>query len=193
MGSKIARRSLYLKERRCAGVAVLSDADILQALRSGGMNVEPFVESNLTPNGLDLRIAEVLIPDSSPDPVRTGTAIVPPRARFLVSTLERVRLGPALAGQLWIRSSYARRGILAAFGKVEAGFDGTLTIGCFNAAAQEVTLPIGDRFCQMAFEPLSSPAAKVYSQRSGTYQGQRGVTLAREGGGSEARAGAPFK
>jgi dCTP deaminase len=97
-----------------------------------------------------------------------------------VSTLERVRLGPALAGQLWIRSSYARKGILAAFGKVEAGFDGTLTIGAFNAAAQPVAIPIGERFCQLAFEPLSSPAAKVYAQRSGNYQGQRGVTLARE-------------
>lgn len=161
-------------------MAVLSDGDILEAMRRGELLVEPFREDALTPNGLDLRVAEVLLPDQGPEPIRSGTAAIPPHARFLVSTAERVRFGPQLAGQLWIRSSYARKGFLAAFGKVEAGFDGTLTIGAFNAAAQPVPLPIGERFCQLAFEPLSSPAAKVYAQRSGNYQGQRGVTLAKE-------------
>jgi dCTP deaminase len=161
-------------------MAVLSDADILGALQRGELLVEPFREDSLTPNGLDLRVAEVLVPDRDSAPVREGTAMVAPFARFLVSTTERVRLGPQLAGQLWIRSSYARKGVLAAFGKVEAGFDGTLTIGAFNASAQPLALPIGERFCQLAFEPLSSPAQKVYAQRSGNYQNQRGVTLARE-------------
>jgi dCTP deaminase len=161
-------------------MAVLSDADIVEARRRGELAVEPWLESNLTPNGLDLRVAEVLVPDTGGEPVRSGTAQVPGQARFLVSTLERVRLGPSLAGQLWIRSSFARRGVLAAFGKVEAGFDGTLTVGCFNAGRQPLGLPIGERFCQLAFEPLSSPAAKLYPQRSGSYQGQRGVTLARD-------------
>jgi dCTP deaminase len=161
-------------------MAVLSDADIFEALRRGDLRVEPFREEALTPNGLDLRIAEVLVPDRSPEPVRQGSAEVPPLGRFLVSTAERITLGPALAGQLWIRSSYARRGVLASFGKVEAGFDGTLTIGAFNGAAQPLLLPVGERFCQLALEPLSSPAAKVYAQRSGTYQGQRGITLARD-------------
>jgi dCTP deaminase len=161
-------------------MALLSDRDILLARESGELVVEPWRDEALTPNGVDLRVAEVLVPDVAPEPVRTGQAAIPPQTRFLVSTLERVRLGPQLAGQLWIRSSYARRGVLAAFGKVEAGFDGTLTIGAFNSARQELLLPIGDRFCQLALEPLSSPAAKVYAERSGTYQGQRGVTLARE-------------
>lgn len=161
-------------------MAVLSDAGILEALKRGELLVEPFREDALTPNGIDLRVAEVLLPDDAAQPVHAGVANIPPHARFLVSTAERVRLGPALAGQLWIRSSYARKGLLAAFGKVEAGFDGTLTIGAFNAAAQAVALPIGERFCQLALEPLSSPAMKPYAQRSGNYQGQRGVTLARD-------------
>lgn len=161
-------------------MAVLSDRDLLEGLRRGDWAVEPFREESLTPNGLDLRVAEVLVPDEGPEPVRQGAARIPPQTRFLVSTLERVRLGPGLAGQLWIRSSFARRGVLAAFGKVEAGFEGTLTIGAFNAARQPLELPVGERFCQLALEPLTSPAAKVYAQRSGNYQGQQGVTLARE-------------
>ncbi|HEV8361576.1 MAG TPA: dCTP deaminase, partial [Candidatus Thermoplasmatota archaeon] len=109
-------------------MAVLSDADILAAMRAGDLVVEPFREDALTPNGLDLRVAEVLMPDVEEEPVKlvAGTVHVPGHARFLVSTLERVRLGPALAGQLWIRSSWARKGFLASFGKVEAGFEGTL-------------------------------------------------------------------
>ena len=161
-------------------MVLLSDGDILEALRRGELLVEPFREEALTPNGIDLRIAEVVVPDDGLEPVREGTAQIPGQARFLVSTAERVRLGSALAGQLWIRSSFARRGVLAAFGKVEAGFDGTLTIGGFNASKAPLALPIGERFCQLALEALSSPAVKVYAQRSGTYQGQRGVTLARE-------------
>lgn len=161
-------------------MAVLSDADILAAIRRGEMLIEPFLDASLTPNGVDLRAGEVLLPDQGAEPVRQGVVQVPPHTRFLVSTVERVRLGPGLAGQLWIRSSYARKGFLAAFGKVEAGFDGTLTIGCFNASSQAVPLPLGERFCQLALEPLSSPASRLYAERSGNYQGQRGVTLARE-------------
>jgi dCTP deaminase len=158
---------------------VLSDADILAALRTGALRVEPWEEQHLTPNGVDLRIAEVLVPPAR-EPVRSGEAEVPAMSRFLVATAERVTLGPQLAGQLWIRSSYARRGVLASFGKVEAGFSGTLTLGAFNASGQALRLPVGDRFCQLAFEELSSPAQKVYAQRSGQYQGQQGITLARE-------------
>lgn len=160
-------------------MAVLSDHDLLAAMARGDLRIEPFDPAALTPNGVDLRVAEVLVPASGPDALRTGTAEVPPLARFLVSTRERVALGPTLAGQLWIRSSWARRGALAAFGKVEAGFEGTLTVGCFNASHEALRVPIGDRFCQLALEALSSPAERGYAQRSGAYQGQQGITLAR--------------
>ena len=38
-------------------------------------------------------------------------------------------------------------------------------------------MPIGERFCQMVFETLESGTIKDYSERSGHYQGQTGVTL----------------
>ncbi|HVL88313.1 MAG TPA: dCTP deaminase [Candidatus Thermoplasmatota archaeon] len=160
---------------------VLCDADILAAIKRQDLAIEPFAEASLTPNGYDLRIAELLLPDETgAAPVRDGKVTVPPKARFLVSTLERVTLGPAVTAQLWIRSSFARKGLFASFGKVEAGFSGTLTIGGFNAAAVPIEIPVGDRFCQIAFEELTRPAEKPYVQRSGRYQNQQGVTLARE-------------
>ncbi len=99
-----------------------------------------------------------------------------------MSTAEVVALGPDLAGDLWIRSTWARRGFLASFGKVDAGFEGTLTLGAFNAAEEAVELPIGESFAQITFHELVSRSESPYEERSGAYQGQRGVTLPRSGG-----------
>lgn len=159
---------------------VLSDGTIEELVGTDTLDVEPFEPDNLTPNGLDLRVGEVLLPERDTPPKTEGIAELPPMERFLISTEEVVTLGPSLAGQLWIRSTYARKGVIAAFGKVEAGFSGTLTIACFNSSQEPIELPIGDRFCQIAFEALTDAADALYADRSGNYQGQRGVTLARD-------------
>jgi dCTP deaminase len=162
-------------------MAVLSDRDILARRSAGAAIVAPFEERCLTPNGYDLRVAEVLVPDVSADVVKEGKAVVPPGARFLVSTMERVEMPPDVCGSLWLRSSYARRGVFGSFGKVECGFHGTLTVGGFNASKQPLEVPIGDRFCQLVFERLESLPQKSYVERSGNYQGQSGITLAKDG------------
>jgi dCTP deaminase len=157
-------------------MTVLSDADIEQALQNNTLSIEPFVQKHLTPNGYDLSIEEVFIRKTNQH-IKEGVAVIPPLTWFAVSTKEFVKMGPQITSQLWIRSSYARKGILASFGKVDAGFHGTLTFGCFNASDREVELPIGDRFCQIVFENLESVPKALYHERSGSYQNQRGVTL----------------
>ena len=67
--------------------------------------------------------------------------------------------------------------ISRSFGKVDAGFHGTLTLSAYNASEKEVEIPIGDRFAQIVFEMLITVSAKTYEKRSGNYQGQRGVNL----------------
>ena len=153
---------------------VLSDEAILAAIDAGQLEIEPFDVANLTPNGYDLRIGEVALAGS--EPISEGTLSVPPQTRFAVSTLERVACGPALCGQLWLRSTWARRGVQASFGKVDAGFDGTLTLPGFNSAAEPLELTVGETYCQLVLEALTSPASGSYSDRSGNYQHQRGVT-----------------
>ena len=157
-------------------MAILSDTDIEQAITSGNLGIEPFIEKNLTPNGYDLSIAEVFIRKTD-EHVKEGMASIPPMTWFAISTKEFVKMGPQITSQLWIRSSYARKGIMASFGKVDAGFHGTLTISCFNSNDTEIEIPIGDRFCQIVFEHLSSTPSELYEKKSGTYQNQRGVTL----------------
>ena len=159
---------------------VLSDRDILAAMNTGRVRVEGFRPENLTPNGYDVTIAEVAVLAGEPEPetVKEGVARVPPLTRFAVSTAEVVEFGPAVTASLWLRTTWIRKGVIASFGKIDAGFRGTLTLGAFNAnASGSLELPIGDRFVQVVFEDLTSPAEMTYGERSGRYQDQRGVRL----------------
>ena len=159
-------------------MTILSDEDIQKSVKNSELSIEPFNQKNLTPNGYDLSIDEIYIKKSNQH-INKGIALIPPMTWFAISTKEFVKMGPQISSQLWIRSSYARKGILASFGKVDAGFHGTLTIGCFNSSDQEIEIPIGDRFCQIVFERLSTTPKALYNERSGTYQNQRGITLKR--------------
>jgi dCTP deaminase len=157
-------------------MTILSDIDIKKSLEKSDLSIEPFEDKNLTPNGYDLSIDEIFIKKTN-EHVRNGIAKIPPMTWFAISTKEFIKMGPQLTSQLWIRSSYARKGIMASFGKVDAGFHGTLTISCFNSNDEPLQIPIGDRFCQIVFENLESTPSELYDKKSGTYQNQLGIKL----------------
>jgi dCTP deaminase len=157
-------------------MTLLSDADIKRWLSEGGLVIEPFDEGKLTPNGYDLTIEEVLVPGLDKAPGRR----VPPLKRFVVSTRERIELNGPVSAQLWIRTTWARRGVLASFGRIDAGFRGTLTLAAFNASDEPLEVKAGETFAQVVFEPTAAAVEKSYGQRSGHYQDQKGVTLARD-------------
>ena len=155
---------------------ILSDIDIKNSIKEDELGIEPFIEKNLTPNGYDLSIDEVYIKKTDKH-IKEGLAVIPPLSWFAISTKEFVKMGPWITSQLWIRSSYARKGVMASFGKVDAGFHGTLTISCFNSNDTSLEIPIGDRFCQIVFEKMNSIPSELYDKKSGNYQNQRGIKL----------------
>lgn len=157
-------------------MAILSDGDILWAMKTGKLEIEDFNKENLTPNGYDLTIEEVMIPCKD-EKCTADVAKVPPMTRFVVSTKEYVRFSGEVTAQLWIKTSWARKGVLASFGKIDAGFEGTLTLAAFNSSDKELEIPIGKGFAQMVFERMHSVPLELYEKRSGHFQGQRGVTL----------------
>jgi dCTP deaminase len=170
-------------------LSTLTDAEIAGAIAEGAIEIAPFSEAQLTPNGYDLAIAELVLPDTGQS-FLAGIAVVPPLTRFMVSTRERVRLGSTFAAQLWLRTSWARRGVIASFGRIDAGFDGTLTFGAFNSSAEPLEVPMGDAFAQMVIDRMGASAEEVYEERSGHYQHQLGVTMAMDdGAGGKARSG----
>ncbi|MEA3204256.1 MAG: dCTP deaminase [Thermoplasmata archaeon] len=157
-------------------MAVWSDTDFLAARAAGTFAAEPWHEADLTPNGLDLRIGHVLVPSAMQEPQEHGTITVPPMTRFQVGTLTVLQMPPDAVGSLWIRSSFARKGVLASFGKVDAGFRGNLTLGAFNASHAALEVKVGDTFCQVVLHRMLSPPRQTYH---GKYQDQRGVTQAK--------------
>jgi len=157
-------------------VTVLSDVDILRYIAEGKLAIRDYRQTSLTPNGYDLSIEEIRIPATGIT-AKEGTVTVPPLNRFLISTVERVEFGAEVAGELWLRTTWARRGVLASFGKIDAGFRGTLTLAAFNASHEPLPISIGERFAQLVFIPLSTAAAKTYGERSGNYQDQQGVVV----------------
>lgn len=155
---------------------MLSDRDITVLIESGELVLQGFKRENLTPNGYDLSIGEILVPSTN-SKVTGGAIRIPPLTWFLVGTEEVVELPKGVTGQLWIRTSWARKGVIGSFGKVDAGFRGNLTLSAFNASGSQLEIPIGARFAQIVFVRMQTEPAKGYEERSGNYQDQRGITL----------------
>ena len=157
-------------------MTVLSDSDILRLLESGSLKIEGYDERCMTPNGYDVTIEEILIP-STGERKRDGIVSVPGNSWFVIGTKEFLVLPSNLTGQIWIRTTWVRRGVLSSFGIIDAGFNGNLTFSAYNASKEAIEIPIGERFAQVIFAELSSPSRRDYAERSGNYQGQRGITL----------------
>lgn len=153
-------------------MATLSDREILSMTTRGELISENFFEASLTPNGYDLRVQDIRV-----DGTETGDAVIKPGSHFLASTLEYMALPDDVIGQIWIRSSFARRGIIGSFGAVDAGYHGTLTLSFLNAGETSLELKTGERVAQIVFHRLESVPHKAYGERSGNYQNSRGVTV----------------
>jgi len=153
---------------------ILSDTQIEELIKKDKLGVEKFREENLTPNGYDLTISEISI--GGDKSVSEGTIKIPGNTWFAVSTEEYVRFPSNVAGELWIRTTWARRGVISSFGMIDSGFEGNLTLSAFNSG-EEVEIDIGETFAQLVFHLLSKDSEKLYDERSGTYQGSKGVTL----------------
>ncbi len=139
--------------------------------------IEPFSKESLQPAGYDLRVGkEAYVEGKLIDVEEAGNVIIPPKKHALILTLERVKLPDDVMGDMKIRSSLAREGILGSFAWVDPGWDGNLTLMLFNASNEPVVLEYGERFVQIAFIRLEEPAKRPYR---GNYQGSRRIALSK--------------
>ena len=159
-------------------MAILSDKQIISLVKEKSIIIEPFNSKNLTPNGYDLTINEIEIPGD--EKVTGGHLMIPAGERFAISTKEIISCGENHCAQLWLRTSWARKGIMCSFGKIDSGFKGNLTLLSFNSSKEEVKIETGNTFAQIIFEELTNSAKKLYAERSGNYQNQNGVTWSKE-------------
>jgi len=152
-------------------MAIYSDRTLADLVQKGLIISENFSPESLTPNGYDLRVGKVRIPGNED----SDMAEIPPLTFFLVSTLEYLNIPGDTMGQIWIRSSYARKGIIASFGAVDSGFKGNLTLSFFNGSQAAVKISKGERVAQIIFHGLDKGAEMKYGERSGNYQHSRGI------------------
>ena len=97
--------------------------------------------------------------------LRPGEAIeIPPHSFILTGTIETVHLPLDILGMLYLRSTYARLGLMPWFqGLVDPGYPGALTVILQNTTCQPVTICCGERLCHIVFETLLEPTDKPYS------------------------------
>ncbi len=137
------------------------------------ITIEPFNEASLQPAGYDLRVGREAYMEGKIIDVRDkGVLSMPPGTHALILTLERVKLPDDIMGDVRIRSSLAREGIIGSFAWVDPGWDGNLTLSLFNASGSFIKLGYGERFAQIAFMRLEAPSKRPYR---GRYQGSRGI------------------
>ncbi len=146
---------------------MLSDSDILKIINKGELTIENFCEECLTPNGYDVRINECLYDNEK-------SCKIPKNKFFIVSTIEIFQFPEDIAGQIWLRTTYARKGIFISGGLIDAGFKGNLNIFLYNSN-EEIEFKKYDRIAQVVFFRLTTKAEKGYSKRSGHYQNQNGI------------------
>ena len=180
---------------------LLSDRDLIDELKAGQLQLEPFDPALVQPSSIDVRLdrffrvfnnhlythidpAEQQDDLTSMVEVADGQPFVLHPGEFvLASTLEVITLGDQLAGRLEGKSSLGRLGLLthSTAGFTDPGFSGHVTLELSNVANLPIRLWPGMKIGQLCIFRLSSPAehpygAAVYGSR---YQGQRGPTASR--------------
>lgn len=178
-------------------MTVLSDRDILKALDSGRIRIDPLpdLDKQLGSISVDFRLGTTFMvfehsrfsfidprsPQSIGDAMRTievaedEAFIMQPGDFALASTMESLELADDLLGRLEGRSSIARLGITvhSTAALFEPGWIGTATMELSNLGRMAVALYPGMRVCAFSFEEVSSPVRVPYRDKIGNkYAGQ---------------------
>lgn len=176
---------------------ILSDRDIVAALDSGRIRIDPAPDLGvqLGSVSVDFRLGTTFMvfehsrhsfidprqPQSIGDAMRTIEVapdepfIMQPGDFALASTMESLELPDDLLGRLEGRSSIARLGITvhSTAAVFEPGWIGTATMELSNLGRMAVALYPGMRICAFSFEQVSSPVMTPYRKKAhNKYAGQ---------------------
>lgn len=183
-------------------MTLLCDADILDALKFGEINIEPFNEEAIQPASVDLHldkhflymqnnIGRVII-----DPMedqkgkftkttisKEGVFYLQPGEFCLASTYEKVTLDSRHAARFEGKSSLGRLGLLTHItaGFIDPGFSGHITLELSNVTPYAIALRPGMRIGQACFMKLERGAHEPYGSvvAGSHYQNQDGPVASR--------------
>jgi dCTP deaminase len=151
---------------------ILTDAGIRYALKTELIRIEPFMDENVQPASVDLRLgSDIIVPGQgriidrrtgmvvkdAPKPIPPDRGwMLWPGAFALVATKEWVEVGPKLVGELVGKSTLARDGLMIeCAGYVDPGWKGHLTLELKNLGNDIIVLRPNMLICQIRFHQLS--------------------------------------
>ena len=180
---------------------LLSDRDLIDELKAGSLQLDPFDSELLQPSSIDVRLDRLfrvfnnhlythIDPAVQQDDLTTPLEVAEgepfvlhPGEFVLASTLEVITLSDHLAGRLEGKSSLGRLGLLthSTAGFIDPGFSGHVTLELSNVATLPIKLWPGMRIGQLCIFRLSSPSQEPYGSAiyGSRYQNQRGPTPSR--------------
>ncbi len=174
-----------------------SDTDILQAIKSGELVIEPLQRRHISGATVDLTLhprfrvfhtthlthIDVKKEFDVTEPVEVaadGSFILHPGEFVLGSVAEKITLSAKLAAIIEGRSSLGRIGLIvhATASLVEPNWSGPLTLEMSNISSLPIKLYAGMRIAKLAVIELKSPASDRYNAQA-KYQNQEAPTPSR--------------
>ena len=184
-------------------MSVQNDEWICQKARETGM-IEPFepnqvsqidgrkvVSYGTSSYGYDVRCADEFkiftnINSAMVDPkafdansfvsVNSDVCIIPPNSFVLARTVEYMRIPRDVLTICLGKSTYARCGLIVNVTPLEPEWEGHVTLEFSNTTNLPAKIYANEGVAQMIFLQANQVCAKSYRDRSGKYQGQKGVT-----------------
>lgn len=157
--------------RHTSDAMILAHQQIIAAVKSGDILIEPFDERQVQAATYDLRVGEQGATTSTKKIVnlrQSAYLSLAPGDFAVVTVLERIELGAQYVARFGLRSKYARKGLIATTGpQIDPGYRGRLIVGVTNLTPRAISLPYGDDFLSVEFHKLTEASAVPYS---GPYQ-----------------------
>ncbi len=136
--------------------------------------VEPYDPDCINPASIDLRLGNMFIDLENNVEFETAEIVIVPGQAILATTLEIITIPPNAIGNVYLKSSMARRGLDHALaGLCDPSFSGTLTLELHSH--RPIALCAGQRVIQLVLTATKGYPLRGYE---GKYQGQRGPTKA---------------
>ena len=173
---------------------MLSDTDILEAIRIGELGIDPQLNDLMRPAGITLHLgAEILIPIPGRIDIAQGQTpeydrvvlddepfILKQKQFVLAHTLEKITVGLSLGFMIEARSTLARLGVSVVQSAmiVDTGiYQRPITLEIFNASPNEITLYHKMSVARAAVFRLSSAASRGYDDYSRYRDQKEGVGI----------------
>lgn len=111
------------------------------------------------------------------DDHKGDVCIVPPNSFVLAKSVEYFRVPSDVLGFCLGKSTYARCGIIINVTPFEPGWEGYLTVEISNSTPLPAKIYANEGIGQVVFIRGESQCEVSYSDRSGKYQNQKGISL----------------